>query len=60
MFALVRRNVVFSNMLPLKNGVLLGGILSPNLFSLYVDVISDALSNAGYGCFVHKIYMACI
>ena len=57
MFALVRWNSVFSNMLPLKNGVLQGSILSLSLFSLYVDIIIDALSKAEYGCFVRKIYI---
>ena len=50
----------FSNMLPIKSGVLQGSILSPSLFNLYVDVIINALSKAGYGCFVRKIYMSCI
>ena len=35
-------------------------ILCPRLLNLYVDVIIVALSKAGYGCFVRKIYMGCI
>ena len=50
----------FSNMLPIKSGVLQGSIMSPSLFNLYVDVIIAALSKAGYGCFVRKIYMGFI
>ena len=57
--ASVRWNGAFSNMLPIKSGVLQGSILSPSLFNLYFDVII-ALSNAGYGCFVRQIYMGCI
>ena len=60
MFASVRWNGAFSNMLPIKNGVLQGSILSPSIFNLYVDVIIVALSKAGYGCFVRKIYIGCI
>ena len=60
MFASVRWNGTFSNILPIKSGVLQGNILSPSLFNLYVDVIIVALSKAGYGCFVRKIYMGCI
>ena len=60
MFASVRWNGSFSNMLPIKSGVLQGSILSPSLFNLYVDVIIVALSKAGYGCFVRQIYMGCI
>ena len=55
MFASVRWNGVFSNMLPIKRGVLQGSILSPSLFNLYVDVIIVALSKAGYGCFIRPI-----
>ena len=47
-------------MLPIKSGVLQGSILSPSLFNLYVGVIIDASSKAGYGCFVRKMYMGCI
>ena len=60
MFASVRWNGAFSIMLPIKSAVLQGSILSPSLFNLYVDVIIVALSKAGYGCFVHQIYMGCI
>ena len=60
MFASVRCNGAFSNMLPLKSDVLQGSILSPSLFNWYVDVIIVAVSKAGYGCFVRKIYMSCI
>ena len=60
MFASVRWNGAFSNMLPIKSGVMPGSILSLSLLNLYVDVIIVALSKAGYGCFVRKIYMGCI
>ena len=60
MFASVRWNGAFSNMLPIKSGVLQGSILSSSLFNLYVDVIIVALSKAGYDCFVRKMYMGCI
>ena len=56
MFASVRWNDAFSNMLPIKSSVLQGSILSPSLFNLHYDVIIVALSKAGYDCFVCKIY----
>ena len=39
MFASMRWKGAFSNMLPIKSGVLQGIILSLSLFNLYVDVI---------------------
>ena len=60
MFASVRWNDAFSNMLHIKSGVLQGSILSPSLFNLYVDVITVALSKAGYSRFVRKTYMGCV
>ena len=60
MFTSVRWNGAFSNMLPIKSGVLQDSILSPSLFNLCIHVIIVDLSKAGYGCFVRKIYMGCI
>ena len=60
MFASVRWNGAFSNMLPIKSDVLQGSILSPSLFNLYVEIIIVALSKSGYACFVRQIYMGCI
>ena len=34
------------------NGVRQGGILSPRLFSLYIDELSDRLSKSNVGCFI--------
>ena len=44
MFASVRWNGAFSNMLPIKSRVLQGSISSPSLSNLYVDVIIVSLS----------------
>ena len=42
--AFVRWNGTLSNVLCIKSGVIQGGILSPTLFSLYVDVIISSQS----------------
>ena len=47
-----------SDLLHILSGVLQGTTLSPSHFNLHVDIIIDALSKAGYGCFLRKIYMS--
>ena len=44
----------------IKCGVRQGGVLSPYLFSLYVDDVIKALRNSGYGIFVGSIFTGCI
>jgi len=41
-------------------GVRQGGVLSPYVFSLYVDDVIKALRNSGYGIFVGSIFVGCI
>jgi len=41
-------------------GVRQGGVLSPYLFSLYVDDVITALRNYAYGIFVGNIFTGCI
>jgi len=41
-------------------GVRQGGVLSPYLFSLYVDVVITALRNSGFGIFVGNIFIGSI
>ena len=45
----------FSDWFDVKNGVRQGGILSPLLFNLYVDVISKELNKTHIGCTIGKI-----
>lgn len=49
----VKYNGVFSNQVSLSAGVKQGGILSPLLFSIYVDNILDKLEMSGFGCYVN-------
>ena len=45
----------YSDWFVVKNGVRQGGILSPLLFNLYVDVISKELNKTHIDCTIGKI-----
>ena len=46
-----------SHDIPLMSGVKQGGILSPLLFTLYVDIVLEKLENSKLGCFIgYKCY----
>ena len=40
-----------------RNGVKQGGVLSPQLFNIYLDVLLDRLNKSGYGCHIGQSYM---
>ena len=42
-----------------KNGVRQGAVLSPSLFSLYIDSLLTKLQSSGYGCFVNNHFYGC-
>ena len=44
----------------MTNGVKQGGVLSPRLFSIYIDVLIQSLQKSGYGCRVGDMYVGCI
>ena len=48
--ARVKWNHTYGDYKPIKLGVRQGGILSPFLFKLYIDVIIDKLSKLDHGC----------
>ena len=45
----------WSSVFNLSNGVRQGGILSPKIFSVYMDDLSKLIINSGIGCFINKL-----
>ena len=43
-----------------SNGVKQGGVLSPVLFSCYVNGLIDKLQNCQMGCYVSDLYVGCV
>ena len=53
----IKWNGVRSQQVPLLSGVKQGGILSPLLFALFVDVVLSKLERSGLGCYIsYKCY----
>ena len=59
-FACVRWGGAFSFWFPISAGVRQGGVLSPVLFALYMDVLIRRLRHAGFGCHLLNEFYGCI
>ena len=44
-----------SSFFTISNGVRQGGILSPKLFSVYMDDLSNVLIRSGVGCYIDNV-----
>jgi len=53
-------NGIFSQRFKVTNGVIQGGILSPVLFCIYLDVLLIALKKAGVGCFMGQWFIGAL
>ena len=49
-----------SDCFTVSNGVKQGGVLSPTLFSIYVNGLLDELEVSGYGCKIGDAFVGCI
>ena len=58
--AFVRWRTGISQCFSLSSGVRQGGVLSPVLFTVYVDSVIDRLQSAGVGCVMGNQYFGCI
>ena len=56
----VRWGSTLSNGFNVSNGVRQGGILSPYLFSLYLDGLLEELADGGVGCFWGSLFMGAV
>lgn len=56
----VRFGNIFSRDLPVSNGVRQGGVVSPLLFTIYMDILLGMLRNEGAGCHVDSIFVGAL
>lgn len=50
----------YSEAFSVSNGIRQGGVLSPLLYTIYMDVLLDRLSQSGYGCFIGHHFMGSV
>ncbi len=51
---------VMSEYFILSNGVKQGGVLSPKLFTVYIDSLLDELKQSGYGCYLNDVFVGAL
>ena len=59
-FVNVRWGNALSESFNLMAGVRQGGVLSPVLFSVYINDLINALQNSGYGCHINGLFLGCL
>ena len=51
---------VTSDAFKTSNGVKQGGVLSPILFTLYMDVLLSRLKSCGFGCYIGQSFVGAL
>ena len=51
---------VYSDYFDVLTGTKQGGVLSPRIFSMYMDALIKRLENRGIGCYIMSIFLACL
>ena len=54
----VKWNSNYSDKFKINNGVKQGGVISPMLFTLYIDELISRILMAGVGCYIGKVCSA--
>ena len=52
----VKWNAAFSRNIPVSNGVKQGGVISPVLFTNYIDELLQRLKQSRYGCYIGSVF----
>ena len=60
LFVTVKWNCAFSYYVKVNSGVRQGGILSPSLFNIYIDVLIVRLRKMNFGCHIDNIFLGCL
>ena len=53
----IKRGKHFSELFHVSNGVRQGGVLSPYLFALYLDIFPNELNNIKAGCYIGEVLL---
>ena len=56
----VRYNATYSDYFNVTNGVKQGGVISPTLFTCYIDGMLESLKESQLGCHVGSEYIGCV
>ena len=49
-----------SNSFKVSNGIRQGAVLSPTLFSIYINELFEVLSDSGFGCYINNLFYGLI
>ena len=60
MFVMVKWNGCLSDWFPVHSGVRQGSILSPNLFTAFMNIFILSIRNRDLGCYVNRSLVSCI
>ena len=60
MYSQQTTTVQWGNAFKTSNGVKQGGVLSPILFTLYIDILLSRLKSCGFGCYIGQSFVGAL